>query len=226
MKRFTETSKWDDPWFRRLPPEMKLLWQWLLDRCDNAGIIDPDIDLASFQIGHQYPMDTLSQFGDRVIQIDCGKWFIPKFITFQYGELSAECRAHKPVFQSLEKHQIDATKLHLKGYPKGINTLQEKEKDKDKDSSRARAREAKAKAPIEDVIEFTRSQNLPDTDGEACFWKWEANGWTNGGKPIKDWKATIRSWKAAGHLPSQKHNGSHKPQQQTGMLFPGYRPDK
>lgn len=113
MKRFTETAKWEDPWFRRLSPEMKLLWQWLLDRCDNAGIIDPDIELASFQIGYQYPMDTLSRFGDRVEQLECGKWFIPKFIQFQYGQLSEDCKAHKPVFQSLEKHGIQRVS---KGY--------------------------------------------------------------------------------------------------------------
>jgi hypothetical protein len=124
MKRFTETQKWEDPWFRRLPLEMKLLWQWLCDRCDNAGIIDPDIELASFQIGYQYPMDTLSQFDGRVVKIECGKWFIPKFIEFQYGNLSHDCKAHRPIFLSLEKHG-------MKGYPKGIDTLQEKEKEKE-----------------------------------------------------------------------------------------------
>jgi hypothetical protein len=219
MKRFTETTKWEDPWFRRLPPEMKLLWSWILDRCDNAGIIDPDIDLASFQIGYQYPIDTLSKFDGRVVQIECGKWFIPKFIQFQYGELSTDCRAHKPVFQSLEKHGINATDLHLKGYPKGINTLQEKDKDKDKEKDSSRARQSKAKATIENVVEFTRTLGLPDTDAEACFWKWESNGWTNGGKPIKDWKATIRSWRAAGHLPSMKQNGFQKPKPRTAAEY-------
>jgi hypothetical protein len=52
-------------------------------------------------------------------------------------------------------------------------------------------------------VEFTKSLGLPDSDGESCYWKWEGNGWTNGNKPIKDWKATVRSWKAARYLPSQ-----------------------
>lgn len=51
MKRFTETTKWDDPWFRKLTPAAKLLWQWMLDHCDGAGVIDPDLELASFQTG-------------------------------------------------------------------------------------------------------------------------------------------------------------------------------
>jgi hypothetical protein len=127
MKRFTETNKWEDPWFRRLKPEMKLLWAWLLDSCDNAGVIDIDIELASFQVGYQYPIDTLSEFGQRVIKLPCGKFFIPKFIEFQYGNLSPDCKAHNPIFSSLEKHG-------LKGYPKGIHTLQEKEKEKEEET--------------------------------------------------------------------------------------------
>lgn len=124
MKRFTETQKWEDPWFRRLAPELKLLWHWLLDKCDGAGIIEPDIELASFQIGFQYPVDILSKFDGRVTKLECGKYFIPKFISYQYGNLSRECKAHNPIFSSLEKHG-------LKGYPYPIHTLQEKEKEKD-----------------------------------------------------------------------------------------------
>jgi hypothetical protein len=54
------------------------------------------------------------------------------------------------------------------------------------------------------IEEFCVSLGLPKKDGTACFFKWQGNGWTNGGEPIRDWKATIRSWKAAGYMPSQK----------------------
>lgn len=57
---------------------------------------------------------------------------------------------------------------------------------------------------IRKISDFTRSLELPDSDARSCFHKWVGNGWTNGGKPIRDWKATIRSWKEAGYLPSQK----------------------
>jgi hypothetical protein len=131
MKRFTETQKWDDPWFRKLQPRTKLLWLWLLDRCDNAGVIDFDHEMLCFLVGFQYPLDALSELGDRVIKLPCGKLFIPKFIEFQYGVLSRDCKAHNPVFHSLEKHQI-------KGYSKGIDTLQEKDKEKEKVKAKAK----------------------------------------------------------------------------------------
>lgn len=127
MKRFTETTKWGDPWFRKLKPEIKLLWQWLLDNCDNAGVIDPDMDLASFQIGYQYPINTLSELGDRVAKLPSGKYLVKKFVLFQYGDrLSSECKAHNPVFQSLKSNSVELSMIgYAKGIGKGIYTPQD-----------------------------------------------------------------------------------------------------
>lgn len=61
------------------------------------------------------------------------------------------------------------------------------------------------------ITEYCTELGLPRTDAEAVFAKWQGNGWTNKGEPIRDWKATIRSWKLQGYLPSQK------PQQQNGF---------
>ena len=55
------------------------------------------------------------------------------------------------------------------------------------------------------IIEgYCKEIGLPESDGTACFNKWVGNGWTNRGEPIKDWKATIRSWRLQGYLPSQR----------------------
>jgi hypothetical protein len=194
-----------------MKPEMKLLWQWLLDRCDNAGVIDPDLDLASFQIGYQYPMDTLLGFDQRVVKLPGGKWFIPKFIGFQYGKLSLECKAHNPIFQSLSKNGIDPQTLAFervsKGYPKGIHTLQEKEKKKDKEKEKEKeAQKSKSRGAIEELKSFAAEIGLSEMDGESMFHHWEANGWKNGSNPVKDWQAGMRKWKSAGWLPSQKAN--------------------
>ena len=195
MKRFTETQKWDDPWFRRLSPEMKLLWQWILDRCDNAGVIEADLELASFQIGYQYPMDSLSKFGERVIELTSGKHFVPKFIGFQYGNLSPECKAHKPVFQSIFKHSLG----DLIGYPKGINTLQEKEKDQIKETEKEKDKSSPAPPKYAEVEAFGKSQ--PFAISDECidaFWdEMEALQWTYKGFPCvakSAWHARFRKW--------------------------------
>jgi hypothetical protein len=68
---------------------------------------------------------------------------------------------------------------------------------------KGRESKGKIRLTLEEIIEFVKSIGLPESDGIATFHKWEGNGWTNGGRPIKDCKATIRSWKAANYMPSQ-----------------------
>ncbi len=65
----------------------------------------------------------------------------------------------------------------------------------------------KAKASSErEVQEYCVEIGLRESDG-AFFWnKWLSCDWTNNKQKIKDWKATIRSWKAAGYVPSQRSN--------------------
>lgn len=61
------------------------------------------------------------------------------------------------------------------------------------------------------VREFARGKGIIGSDAEWFYWKGRGNGWTNGGKPILDWKATLLSWFRAGYLPSQKAaNGKPK----------------
>lgn len=57
---------------------------------------------------------------------------------------------------------------------------------------------------LEEMTAFASELKLPGSDAEYLFWKWTDSDWKNGNRPIKDWKATVRSWKAAGYLPSQK----------------------
>jgi hypothetical protein len=39
---------------------------------------------------------------------------------------------------------------------------------------------------------------------------WVANGWLRGKSPIKDWKASFRTWQSGGYLPSQGRNGKSR----------------
>ena len=51
MKRFTDTEKWKSDWFMSLSVEMKCLWIYLCDNCDNAGVWRINKKLAEVQIG-------------------------------------------------------------------------------------------------------------------------------------------------------------------------------
>ena len=64
---------------------------------------------------------------------------------------------------------------------------------------------SKARAlDLAEVQAFVASEGLPVSDADYFWNKCEGNGWKNGGNSIKDWRATVRSWKAASYLPSQK----------------------
>lgn len=60
------------------------------------------------------------------------------------------------------------------------------------------------KATQQEIADFCKEVGLPTEDAEWVFWKWESNNWSNGNKAIKNWRATIRCWKAGGFFPSQK----------------------
>ena len=127
-KRFTDSQKWTKPWFRKLPPKIKLLWQYVLDNCDMSGVFDVDLELASYCIGEEITVtEAKAHLSKQIIEFNNGKWFICDFITFQYGELREECRPHKSVIETLKRHGL------WKEYSKGIDTLKDKDKDKDKD---------------------------------------------------------------------------------------------
>ncbi|WP_309387489.1 hypothetical protein [Cerasicoccus frondis] len=68
----------------------------------------------------------------------------------------------------------------------------------------AAGKASKARASLPEIKEFCDEQGIPEADAEYLYHHWTGNGWMNGGKKIKDWKATIRAWEAAGYMPSQK----------------------
>lgn len=125
-KRFTATEKWVDPWFCSLTPINKLFWIYLLDNCDHAGIWQVNWPLVKFHIWEEVIDHTL--FGNRIVVITSQKWFIPKFLEFQYGELNPENKVHSSVLRLLEREGVD-----FKGLDSPIDGAKDKEKAKDKD---------------------------------------------------------------------------------------------
>lgn len=207
MKRFTETNKWADPWFRRLSYQAKLLWFYLVDHCDHIGLVEIDYQLISSDCGTKITAEHLAELKDRVQLLDDGKIFLPKFITFQYGTLSENCAPHKKVIESVRFHSLTQT---FKGYAypssRVTDTLSDRANNKEEkdDKEEERKRINRARGTFEEVMEFCREAGLFPRDADYLWNKWESNGWQNGGKAMKDWRAAVRAWKTQGYLPSQK----------------------
>jgi len=120
-KRFTDTEKWKKKWIRNLSLEHKLFWMYLLDDCNHAGIWDVDMDVANIRLGTKLDEETiLEEFSEKIASLDDGrKWFIPKFIEFQYdGELNPDNRAHASVIKHLKSQGIDYSQFKREYFKK------------------------------------------------------------------------------------------------------------
>ncbi len=95
VKRFTDTDKWDDPWFHRLSDKEKLFWIYICDKCDHAGTWKVNWDLVNFHIpGFAYMSEA---FEDRIRALGESLFEVPKFIPFQYKTLDPNNRFHKSI---------------------------------------------------------------------------------------------------------------------------------
>ncbi len=178
-KRMTDTDKWKKRFIRELKPKHKLLWLYILDDCNHAGIWEIDLDVASIRVGEAVGYKDLDVFGNKIIMFDNNeKCFIPDFIDFQYGELNPNSNVHKSVILLLSRY-------NLEGYMKGTQTPPEPIIDKP-------AKRFK-KPTVEDVSLYCQSRNNL-VDAEKFFDFYSSNGWRVGKNAMKDWKAAVRTW--------------------------------
>lgn len=131
-KRMTDTDKWKKPFLKSLPIEYKCFWLYLLDECDHAGIWHVELDLAEMRLGIKLSLQKIRGFfKERIVEFDNGtKMFLPDFISFQYGELDMNNRAHKSVVERLSKYELP---IKIKGHTNPLQGGKDKDKDKDKD---------------------------------------------------------------------------------------------
>lgn len=106
-KRFTDTAKWKRPWFRALGLHAKIVWQYLCDECDHAGIWLADFELISFQVGFKVDEEKLNNWlGDKLVKLDHDKYFIPSFFEFQYKGAKDGFKAKVSAIDELSKYGL------------------------------------------------------------------------------------------------------------------------
>lgn len=215
MKRFTETLKWEDPWYRRLSPVQKCLWGYLCDKCDHAGVIDLDYEAVSFQVGAEVSEADLQALGERVEKLPCGKAWIRKFVRFQYGELSTACKAHLPVYAAIKKHGLDDRVLIPTALPVAspLRGLQEADKDKETEKVGGESRE-EGIPNWPRVSAYAAEMGLAEWKARDFFDEMEGCGWLDYNKrPIRKWQNVLNrvrtKWEADGR-PMQPPNNNAK----------------
>ena len=197
-KRFTETTKWTDVWFRKLSPLHKLAWGYLCDNCDAAGVIELDEALADFQIGESVPWGNLCDLaGGRIVHLDRGKIWLSKFVFFQYPNgISKDCRAHRPIYASLCKHGL--LERVLEQYSDSSRTVHDTDtdKDKEKDTDKGGVGEKRFVKPTVEEVEAYCQERGNGISGQDFVDSYERVGWVVGRNrtPMKNWKAAVHTW--------------------------------
>jgi hypothetical protein len=168
-KRFTDNEKWQDNWFTDLTNDQKIIWIYLLDHCDNAGLWKVNIKNLNYFCSTNISVEeVISVFKNRLTQVKEDLFLINKFCLFQYGPDFLRS-GNKAVISAINKliqigiiNEINGIYTPTIELGKGINTLsipytypidtpKEEEEDKDKVINK-----------IEDKIEEQEWNNLKD----------------------------------------------------------------
>lgn len=107
LYRFTETTKWDDPWFEDLPPWGKLLWFYACDKCDHVGYLAMSRSQAERHCGPIQWDLVPSLFSGRLDALGDHAWLLPKFLYFQQKNLQGNTNMIKRIRQDLAKHDLE-----------------------------------------------------------------------------------------------------------------------
>jgi hypothetical protein len=107
-KRFTDSEKYKDPWFRKLTPKLKMLFIFMCDDCNHAGIWKENFAIFEFLFNQKVDDSDIDGFGGKVIRINQETYYIKGFVKFQYGTLYENNSAHLGVIKQLIAYNLDS----------------------------------------------------------------------------------------------------------------------
>jgi hypothetical protein len=173
-KRMTDSEKWKDQWFSNLNNDYKIVWFYLLDDCDNAGIWQCNIRTLNFNCNTSFTeADLLNTFSKRLTKISDDKFLINKFCEYQYG-IDFITSKNKAVISAINKLKSNNLIEDNKGiytltipYQYPIDTPKEQEQDKFKDKFKDKDKEQEqVKDKLQEFIKFKRQINKMTTTEE------------------------------------------------------------
>ena len=136
-KRFIDTKIWDKGWYRKLEPKDKLIWIYILTKCDHAGVFDADWEAMAFFIkgisGRESFDDLPGAIKEKMTPIKNDQYFIPSFVEYQYGQLRINSKPHLSVIKRLEEKGLNNYLQRVMLTPKDKDKVKEKDIDKRKD---------------------------------------------------------------------------------------------
>jgi hypothetical protein len=204
---------------------------FLCDNCDMAGVWKVDLQLAGYYLGVQLDeAEVIKAFDGRIQPLDGHKWYLCKFIRFQYPHGLTETNGcHRGVIRLLKENNLDYQSLLVapaKGLGRGYVAPQDTEQDQVKDQVQVQGKvpvkegegtrggEPEKKPSftpptLDEMRTHAATIDLPAVEAERCHSYYESNGWRVGKNPMKNWKAAMNTWRgnwqqSTGQLANQK----------------------
>lgn len=217
-KRFFETQKWDDRWYTSLGPDAKLCIEYMQGTCDVAGVWEPNFEVAEFKMGftaakrtiewdeifeelNRIPPERVKSEEEtkpkplipHVLVIRSGKWWMPRFVQFQYGKagsnffLSETAPVHIPIFRSLRSNDIwerfcsyypDCVPKHLLKQPPSALVG------------------ARGLPTLDDVRKWEEAVGMDDAEIRMFYYHYKTTGWRVNGQRPDDLPALLGKWRA------------------------------
>ncbi len=192
-KRFINTDVWQNDELLDSTPEQKILYFFVITQCSNIGVFKMSLRLVSMQVGFDVNEELILSLPVNVEKIGVNKYWLPNFCQYQYGELKETCKPHKRYMDDLKKEGL--LDRVMKGYTKGMQTLEEKDKDKEEEKEEEKTKKKKFTPPtIEELKYWAFQEKLFNFDCDHYFKLRTENDWKNGkGRRVQNWKLDARS---------------------------------
>lgn len=227
-------SFWSDPDVERLTPNQRYAFLWILTNSQMTlcGYCEVSETRFAFETGLpreelwntvQALSRTVKGFKDRNLV------YVRNFIRRQLGdgeelERNNIFKAVTKVFTGIKheglRKELEGDYPAFKALTKGLSTStkgKEKEQEQEKEQEKEKEKEQRGSAEgdvskrkpstLDEVKSYGISQEIPAAECVVFWDKGLSSGWKNDGKPIVDWKATLRNWHRMGYLSPKPANG-------------------
>jgi hypothetical protein len=189
--RKIHTSFWSDPFIQDLDNDHRLFYLYLLtnERTKQCGIYEISKKQMAFELG--YTIDRVSKLlayfikTGKILYSDITKEVALKNWLKYNGSTS-------PKVASCIKSELCLVKDRvLIEYVNGMYTASQEEEEQEEEQEQEKRFQ---KPTIEDVKTYMKEQGMNDIS-ERWMSHYESNGWLVGKNKMKDWKASVRTWK-------------------------------
>jgi hypothetical protein len=201
--RLTNVDKWNDVWFSNLSPHAKLLFIFLCENCDNAGVYETNKKFMLFYLGINE--EELRKAIEEIRKIyvksnDGNRIWIRNYLRHQKKlPLNDNNNNHKQIILILKDNLSDESKF--KGCKEMSSILPESLKVvtkriynrvlQDPENSESKTRVKFSKPTVQDVTDFMKEKEFSMAETEAVRFinYFESNGWKGA---VNNW---IENWK-------------------------------